>query len=150
MTRLDDRYQSEEDRFAAHPIGSSIRWGVALIVIVIVLGFVFTIGHFALGWFNKAAEVAGPQNVSAQYQAVIGDWNAMQAEAANYCSVKDEKSPPGTIIAEGPSFAYAAKYRQTAIDFNTRQQDIFEAKAVGPSGYPQTAPTLDEMTAQVC
>lgn len=137
--------------FTRHPILSGIGGFAAIIALFVVISIIALVGYFALGWFNKAAEVAGPENVSSQYEAVIGDWNAMEAAAVNACaaenSAKQENDP---TLLEDPSFAYQAKYRQIAVDFNRRQQNIFEAKAVGPSGYPRTAPSLGEMQTKVC
>lgn len=116
----------------------------ALLVILAVLGF-------ALGWVNKAAQVAGPENVSSQYHYVIEDYNALEAAAGNYCAAKNSKpSANSPELVEDPAFAYAAQYRHITVDYDERQNNIFEAGVVGPSGYPRNAPTLDEMTRQVC
>lgn len=138
------RGQKWGNRLTAHPLLWGIGGLVALIVTVAVLGFV-------IGWFNTAASIVSPQNVKTQYHAVIEDYESLKAEAANACAVKDaarnESSP---TFLEDPAIAYEAKYRQTAIDYNRRQKNIFEAGIVGPGGYPKEAPTLTEMQAQVC
>lgn len=122
------------------------KWGaigLALIVLLMVVGF-------GLSWLGAAGEVAGPNNVRSQYAGVIGDWNALEAAAENACGAADQNSQAGPTLLEDPALAYKAQYRHIAVDFNRRQQNIFEAKAVGPSGYPPSAPTLTEMEARVC
>lgn len=137
--------------FTRHPILSSLGGFGALVALFVVIGLISLVGHFALGWFNKAADVAGPENVSTQYAKVIEDWNSLEAEAINACGAEDVASQSGDpTLLEDPAFAYKAQFRRTAVDFNRRQQNIFEAKIVGPSGYPQTAPSLEVMQAKVC
>jgi hypothetical protein len=146
-----DRGERAYGTFTRHPFLSSIGGFGALIAIIVIIGIIGGIGHFALGWFNKAGEVAGPANVSSQYQKVISDWNSMQQAAINACAAKDSSKQSGDpTLLEDPSFAYQAVYRHIVVDYDTRQNDIFEAKLVGPSGYPRTAPSLEAMEAQVC
>jgi hypothetical protein len=131
-------------RFTRHPF-----W-MSLAVIAVILA-ISTVGNFACGWFNTATKVAGPGNVTAQYQAVINDWNGMEQAACNAKNAQDAPTNANSPqFLEDPAFAYKAKYRQIVVDYNTRQNDIFESKLVGPKGYPQNAPTLEAMQAQVC
>ena len=147
----DDRFDREADRWERRPVGTSIRWGVATIVVVVALILVGGVAHFALGWLGAVADVAGPRNVKAQYAAVIEDWNAMEAAAANACGATDAPaSRQGPTFLEDPAFAYKAKYRSITVDYNRRQANIFEAKEVGPGGYPPRAPALSVMEARVC
>lgn len=138
---MTDPYRQFEDA----PLRSSIRWGVGAAAVIGVLILVAIVLSFVLGWIGKAAEVAGPENVSTQYHQVIQDWNAMEAAAGNYCSAKNSKPGPNSPeLVEDPAFAYAAQYRHITVDYNERQNNIFEAGVVGPSGYPRQAPSLDE------
>lgn len=139
-----DRGERYGNSFTNHPI----LWILAVIVTVVILS---TVGNFACGWFNAGKDIISPANVKAQYHAVIEDYQSLQAEAANVCQAKDaQQNSNSPTFLEDPAFAYAAKYRQTAVDYNERQNNFFEAKEVGPKGYPSTAPTLEEMQAQVC
>lgn len=140
-----------ETEFESKPARSTFKVGAWVVGAVVVLGAIVVVGNFALGWFSTAAKVAGPENVTEQYHAVIEDWNAMQAAAGNYCSAQNtEQGPNSPSLVEDPAFAYAATYRHITVDYNERQNNIFEAGVVGPGGYPKTAPTLEEMTARVC
>jgi hypothetical protein len=147
MTSWDDRGNELERR----PWSTSVKWGLGVIAAIVVLSVAYIPAHFALGWFSTAANVAGPGNVTEQFHAVIGDWNAMQAAAGNYCQAKDTPQGPNSpALVEDPAFAYAAQYRHITVDYNERQNNIFEAGVVGPNGYPKNAPSLDAMVKQVC
>jgi hypothetical protein len=149
----EDRAEREADRFGDRPVRTGIRWGLGVIAVVVVLAVVIGVIGWIGNWFNTAAEVAGPENVKAQYHAVIEDWNAMEAAAENACGAENSKgSRQSPTLLEDPALAYKAKYRQIVVDYNRRQANIFEAKVVGPSfnEYPQRAPTLTEMQARVC
>ena len=149
MSRLDNRYQHTEDSFADHPIRTAILVGGGVMVVFFALWLFGSFVGFWGGWLNKAAEVAGPQNVSQQYALVIEDWESMQAAAANACQAEKGTKTNNTIF-EDPGLAYDATYRKIAVDYNRRQANIFEAKIVGPRGYPDRAPTLEQMKRQVC
>jgi hypothetical protein len=128
-------------------MGAALKWGAAAIAVVVLVVAV----SFGFRWLGAATEVAGPDNVRQQFGAVIEDWNAMEAAAANVCGASNsEGSRQGTTFLEDPAFAYKAQYRRIAVDYNRRQANIFEAKVVGPGGYPRVAPTLAEMQARVC
>lgn len=147
----DDRFDREIGRWERRPIGTSIRWGVAVIMVVTVLVVASGVAHFALGWLGATADIVGPRNVKAQYTSVIEDWNAMEVAAENACGATDASaSQQGPTFLEDPAFAYKAKYRQITVDYNRRQANFFEAKEVGPGGYPPRALTLPAMEARVC
>lgn len=156
MSRLDDRLEREGEALGARPVGTSIRWGLAVLAIVVVLAIAGGIAHFALGWLGAAGDVVGPGNVKTQYAAVIGDWQALEQEAANACAAKNAAANGSSpTLLEDPAFAYAAKYRSTAADYNRRMANVFEAGLVGPSncgdvGCPRLAPTLATMQQRVC
>jgi preprotein translocase subunit SecF len=148
--QLKDRFDAEADALGARPVRTTIRWGIVALTVAVVLILVAGVVSFGLRWLNAGAEVAGSANVKGQYAAVIEDWNALEAAAANSCGAVDAGSEEGATFLEDPAFAYKAQYRHIAVDFSRRQQNIFEAEIVGPSGYPRMAPRLAEMEAQVC
>lgn len=142
--RWEERANRWADRFTNHPV----LWS-ALAIIGVVL-FIGVVG-WAGGWINAAKEVVSPANVKEQYARVIEDYKAMEVAASNACGAEDSKgSRQGPTFLEDPAFAYKAQYRHITVDYNRRQNNIFEAGVVGPSGYPRNAPTLEEMQAEVC
>jgi hypothetical protein len=147
----EGRMDREADRFTDHPARTTFKWVAVIAGICVALAIIIgTIGWIG-GWFSTAANVAGPGNVTTQYHAVIEDYNALQAAAGNYCQAKDTPQGPNSpSLIEDPAFAYAAQYRHITVDYNERQNNIFEAGVVGPSGYPKQAPSLDAMSQQVC
>jgi hypothetical protein len=139
-----DRGEKWGDRLTRHPIG----WGVAAVV-----GIVLLVGalNFAFGWIGAATSVVEPANVKAQYRAVITDWNAMEVAAENACGAENSgNNEQGPTLLEDPAFAYKAQYRHITVDYNARQNNLFEAERVGPGGYPKRAPSLPDMQARVC
>lgn len=119
--------------------GPRLAWVGWFIGAVVALGVVFAVLGFIGGWFDKAAEVVGPENVSEQYHDVAKDWQAMQAAAANACAVGDPTSEEGDpVLVENPALAYEATFRNIAGDYNRRMTNIFEAGIVAPEGYPET------------
>lgn len=148
MTR-EEKWDRRLDYAEEHPTRSVFKVAGWLALIMVALIIAFSVGRFAFGWFGATADIFGPANVKAQYAAVIEDWNAMEAAAENACAAKDV-SRQGPTFLEDPAFAYKAKYRQIAVDYNRRQANFFEAKEVGPSGYASRALTLPAMEARVC
>lgn len=118
-----------------------------ILAIIVVIGLIFTVLGFAFGWLGKAAEVAGPENVSKQYDLVITDWNALTTAADNACSAqKGAKGESDPTFVENPAQAYIATYRNLRTEYNATQANIFKAKAVGPRGYPSFVPNFPEST----
>jgi hypothetical protein len=139
-----DRGETWGGRFTRHPFGWGFASIIGVVVVVLALGWL-------IGWFNAATEVVSPANVRTQYHAVITDWNAMGVAAENACNASDSgNSEQGPTLLEDPAFAYKAQYRHITVDYNARQNNIFEAEQVGPSGYPRVAPTLSQMQRRVC
>lgn len=144
--RLEDRSGDWTDRqagkLADHPKGTILKWFLGLVALVIVLGVFFSAIGFIGDWGSSAKKIVSPANVETQYQAVIDDWQALKAAAQNACDAKtsktDENSP--TFLGGDPSLAYAQTYRRVVVDYNRRQHNLFEAKLVGPKGYPRTIP----------
>lgn len=150
---MADPWERRAESFDRHPILGSIGIGVAILAICFVLAIVAAVGHFALGWWNGAAQTVGFDNTKAQFTDLYGDMESMRAAAANACAAKDANhSASGPTFLEDPAQAYEAKYRSIEADYNRRFENIFEANAllVKPNDLPQRAPTLDEMEAQVC
>lgn len=110
--------------------------------IIVALGIVFSLIGWLGGWFSEGQRVTGPANVSAQYGAVIDDWQSLITEAQNACDVTVKTNSDSPTFVEDPALAYKAQFRNTRTDYNRRMQNIFEAKLVGPRGYPRTVPVL--------
>lgn len=153
MNNLDPRDNEEiwEDRankygssFTRHPVG----WIIGIIVVLAVVG---TITSFVGGWFNADKAVFEPANVTKQYHFVISEYKNMEQQAEIVCEVQEKGSTESSpTFLENPAQAYASKYRQTESEYNTRQNNFFESKEVGPKGYPRNAPTLTVMEQKVC
>lgn len=140
----EDRAEKYGSSFTRHPIG----WILGVVVVLVVIG---TILSFVGNWFNTDKAIFEPANVTKQYHFVITDYKAMEQQAEIACEISEKGSSENSpTFLENPAQAYANKYRQTETDYNTRQNNFFEAEAVGPKGYPSTAPTLKEMQAKVC
>lgn len=138
MSKSIDDYANELE---GNPVGFILKGVAALVVLAAVFG---VIGWFG-GWFGKAADVAGPENVERQYTQVIQDWEALKVAADNACAASNTPREAGDpIMVEDPAFAYAATYRRVVQDYNRRQKNIFEAGLVGPAGYPSEVPNLAE------
>lgn len=122
----------------------AIGAGLAVFLLIVAVGF-------GLDWFSTGKDIVSPDNVTNQYRGIIGNYEGLEAAAANACAAKNNKSEEADpTLVEDPSFAYAANYRKIAIEYNRRWANVFEAKVVGPQGYPKKAPTLKEMQRKVC
>lgn len=132
----------------------SPRWGVitvavfALIFIIGAIGTACTVGG---GYKDEAVRVISVDNVKEQKTALIRLYNEAQTAADNACNVgnapKDENSP---TFVEDPALAYKSTYRKIVNEYNRRQDNLFEARKVGPGGYPKRIPDLapqDDMCA---
>ncbi len=148
---VDQRVSHEADRLADRPVRTAIRWGLGILAVVAVLTLAVGAVGFVGGWFNAGKDIVSPTNVKAQYAAVIEDWEAMQAAAANACQARTAARADGDpTLVESPALAYEAQYRRIAVDYNRRRANLFEAKIVGPKGYPSRAPTLRQVQQEVC
>lgn len=151
MSRLDDRLNREGERFERSPFLSLFKWAAILVAVLLVIGAIFGVGSFVSRWVGTGAEIVGPTNVKEQHRLVIGEWEALQQEAANACAARTApQNAQSPSFLEDPAFAYAAKYRDTRAGYNRRMNNLFEAGIVAPSGYPKIAPTLEEMQRRVC
>lgn len=114
-----------------------------LVGTVMVLSLVFGVLGWIGGWWSEAKRVTGVENVTTQYQVVIDDWESLISEAENACGAsKVSVNGDSPTFVEDPALAYEAKFRSTRTDYNRRMQNIFEARLVGPRGYPRTVPAL--------
>lgn len=151
MSDLNSRVEGWGTQFGAHPVRfafKALAWLALFVAVIVIVGGVIGL---ALGWFNAGKDVVGPANVKAQYRAVIEDWQGMEAAAANACeAAKQARESGDPTLVENPALAYDAQYRRIVVDYNRRWANIFEAKAVGPNGYPSVAPTLKRMEGRVC
>lgn len=111
------------------------------------LAALFTVLSFVNGWGQKAADTFGADHVSEQYSAIIRNWNGLTSAADNACSAAqaelDSNSP---TFVEAPGQAYIATYRNIRTEYNSAWQNIFDAKLVGPPGYPHEVPNYPEAT----
>jgi hypothetical protein len=113
---------------------------VAVGVIVLLLGLGF-------GWFSKGVETVSAPHVQAQYNLVIQDWNALTTAADNACAAQGgSANSNGPTLVESPALAYQATYRNIRTEYNSAWQNIFDAKLVGPRGYPHNVPNFSEAT----
>lgn len=145
-----DEYQPNRGLF-----GLGIRWWVWLLGLIVVLTVITVPVGLGLGWFNRAAQVYGPENVSQQWQQGYDYYNALKGTAQNICTFEKAAATaiPGTPAADQRQSQLLAQ--QTLYQTNSRKYDGFmadplRAKLVRPSDLPATAPTEAEMKAQVC
>lgn len=153
--RLDSRVDSWGNRQAGNladrPGRTIAKWFFGIVGVILALSVFFGAIGFVAGWFDTGRDIVSPANVKAQYHAVIEDWQGMEAAAANACQAKEAaRNQDDPTLVEHPELAYNAQYRHIRVDYNRRQQNLFEAKHVGPKGYPRNAPTLKEMQRKVC
>ncbi|KXO92929.1 Uncharacterised protein (plasmid) [Tsukamurella tyrosinosolvens] len=119
--------------------GKAIIIGIGVFVAAALL---FGVISWSAGWFGKAGEVTGADNVEKQHTQVIETFNSVQAAANNACAAgKASKEAGDPVMLERPEVAYGATVRSQVADYNRRQANIFESKLVGPAGYPRELPT---------
>lgn len=145
--RLEDRVDTWGEHvsgsLADHPKSTLLRWTLLALVVVVALSIIGALLGLFGSWGNEAKRVVSPTNVTEQFDAVITDWQDMQAAADNACAAQESAKQDGDpVMVEDPALAYAATYRRIAVDYNSRQQNIFKAGKVGPPGYPKIAPTV--------
>lgn len=163
----EDDWEERADRFSQHPWRVGLKWLAAFAVFCLVVSFIFGAVSWIGSWGGEAKRVTSPQNVREQNTAIIEDYEAMDAAAANACGAvtaskgdddptasKDDDDP---TLVEDPALAYKATYRRIRVDYNRRMANLYEAQAVRhlplPSNlrsYPQVAPTLEVKMKEVC
>lgn len=124
----------------------TFRWGliaVLTIVIIILLGVVGRACTVGGGYADEAQRVISVPNVKEQKTTLINLYNSAQTAADNACNAgqmaKDDNSP---TLVEDPALAYKATYRKIIVEYNRRQDNLFEARVVGPQGYPKRIPDV--------
>lgn len=143
--RLNDRIDAWSDHAAGsladHPKRTVTKWIVAIVGVCLLIGIVGGVISWAGSWGSEAKRVVSPANVTEQYQVIISDWQGAQAAADNACTaVTSATSANDPVLVENPATAYAATFRRIVVDYNTRYLNIFQAKLVGPAGYPRPFP----------
>ncbi|HEY4460869.1 MAG TPA: hypothetical protein VGN81_41595 [Pseudonocardiaceae bacterium] len=127
--------------------GLGVRWLVASTVVVVVLALVFGVLGVALGWYNAATDVVSPENVKAQYQDAYSNFEALKATAGDVCSaraaVTAETDPDARTQRVSQELAYEQNYRRIAASYDAAYDNAFQAKHVGPTDLPHTAPDLN-------
>ena len=146
-SRLEDRVDAWGDRAAGnladHPKRTVLKYLGITVALLLALSIIGGILNFVGVWGNEAKKVVSPANVTAQFDAVITDWQDLQAAADNACgAVTAAKQSGDPTFVEDPAAAYAATYRRIVVDYNQRQQNIFKANKVGPPGYPKVVPPV--------
>lgn len=115
----------------------------AVIALFIVFGAVGTACGVAGGYKDEAVRVVSVKNVKEQKTQLINLYNSAQTAADNACNAgqiaKDDNSP---TLVEDPALAYKATYRRIIVEYNRRQDNLFEARVVGPQGYPKRIPDV--------
>lgn len=129
--------------------GFGLRWVLAIIGFVLLVGTVLTIVGFGAGWFSAGVKVVSPENVKAQFQAAYDDINALNAVAANICIAKKQRDlyPVGTEgynAGESNLVAQEQNYQRISNHYNAYIHDPFRAKLVRPRDLPDPAPTEAE------
>lgn len=156
--RWEDRAERAYSEFSERPVRTGLKWWVIVVAVVLALSAIGGIVGYVGSWGSEAKRVVGVENVKEQNTQIIAGWEAMTAAAQNACNVKDSKSASGDpTLIEDPAVAYKATYRRVRADYNRRMANLYEAQAVRklplPSNlknYPEVAPTLEAMQAQVC
>jgi hypothetical protein len=156
--KWEDRTERVYASFSDHPVRTGVKWYFIALGIVISLAIVGGIVSYVGSWGSESKRVASPENVREQNTQIIEDYESLKAAASNACGVSTgAKSSDDPTLVENPALAYEATYRRIEVDYNRRMANLYEAQAVRklplPSNlrsYPEVAPTLKEMQAQVC
>lgn len=122
---------------------SSIKVGagcLTVILVVAVVGIVLSIVGFLGAWGNKAQEVASPDNVSAQHEVIIKNYESMVATSENACAYQgvQETTDPDKDAAEmDPRIvSFGATFNKAQAQYNESVDNLFKGKYTGPGNYP--------------
>ncbi len=156
--RYEDRWEERAERFSEHPWRVGLKWLAAFAVFCLVVSAIFGAVSWVSSWGGEAKRITSPQNVREQNTAIVEDYEAMDAAAANACGAKTAaQGEDDPTLVEDPALAYKATYRRIRVDYNRRMANLYEAQAVRhlplPSNlrsYPEVAPTLEQKMAEVC
>jgi hypothetical protein len=151
-------WNSRERDFEAHPFRVGLKWLLTAVVMIAIVVAVIAGISWVFGWGNEAGRITGPGNVREQNTAIIDDYEAMDAAAANACEAKTASNgSDDPTLVEDPALAYKATYRRIRVDYNRRMANLYEAQAVRnlplPSNlrsYPRRAPALEQKMKEAC
>ncbi|MEX1113223.1 MAG: hypothetical protein WD603_01055 [Patescibacteria group bacterium] len=144
--RLERRTSSFGERQAGNladrPGRTLFKWFVSLLALVLAIGLLGQAIGFISLWGGEAQRITGPDNVRDQHTAIIGTWEDMISAAETACQVGDggERTSVDPTLVEDTAIAYSSTFRNIRAEYNRRQQNLFEARLVGPKGYPRTVP----------
>lgn len=145
--RLATRAGDRADRMAGNLADSKhpILKVLAVIVVFIVIGFgisvVAGVVDFGAEAVKETRRVLSVKNIREQETAILEDWQNLLVAVGNACEAVNAKSDENSpTLVENPAMAYAATARKARTDYNRRQHNLFEARIVGPKGYPKTVP----------
>lgn len=145
------RGQTQADKFTAHPVKQTFKWGAILLVALICLQLLGGFLGFWGSWLKATTDTVRPENVKAQFAALYPEYEALKATAGNVCDAeRSGTAETDNLLFEDPVFTYRAQYRHQTIDYNARYADFFKAAHAGPPDLPKVAPSLEEMKRQVC
>ncbi len=121
-------------------------------VSAIVIGVLFLINlaggfvNFGFEALHETQRVLSVKNIREQRTAIIQDWQDLLVATGNACNAVSAPSNSNSpTFVEDPAMAYAATARNSRVDYNRRQNNLFEAEKVGPPGYPSTIPDGPKM-----
>lgn len=153
--KWEDRADRQYSNFTNRPKWTAFKWLMGIIAVCVVIGIIFGLVSWISSWGSEAARVTGVENTRTQAFALRDDYRSLEATAGNACDAKSSThSKDDPTLVEKPDFAYRAKYRDIARDYNRRMDNAFEAGWVRHYPFlndlPREAPGLTQMQAQVC
>jgi hypothetical protein len=150
--RLGKRVEDRAERTAGNLADSKhpVLKVLGVIAILVVIGFGISVATGIIGFgaeaLHETRRVLSVKNIREQQTAVIEDWQELLVASGNACNaVEAAGNANSPTFVEDPAMAYAAAVRKARIDYNRRQNNLFEAEKVGPGGYPRTIPYSKEM-----
>jgi hypothetical protein len=145
--RLGDRSGDWANRQAGkfadskHPVLRTLGVIAVIVAVCFVISIVSGAINFGADTVHETKRVLSVQNIKEQRTAIIQDWQELLVSAGNACNAVNSPSDEGSpTMIEDPAFAYAATVRKARVDYNRRQNNLFEAQEVGPPGYPKSIP----------
>lgn len=130
-------------------------WIAAIVAFVVLVSLIVSIGGIFGGWFSEATHQVSAANVKEQFRFVYDDLNSLKAEARQICTaqqaVKDAGTDPAVVSQrETQLIAEKNNYNRIAGEYDAHLQDAFRSKYIRPSDVPSRAPSVSDMTTQVC
>lgn len=125
-----------------------------IVGIVIVIGLVLTIIGFVFGWITLPFQKGGAQNVEQQFTYGYQTMNALKSTARSACQAQKaydaETDPNLKSQRQSQLLAFQNNYSRLEGEYDAWAANIFQGKVIRPNDLPAQAPTLAEMTSQVC